>query len=105
MPDTYDHPADVSNNAELSRKIAEIHHQSDGIFGNPRIRDGLVYGCERCSLGRVTHLMNFHQFVGIPVLKQWRKRKSELRPAHVINHLERDFSALESNQKWETDIT
>ena len=64
-----------------------------------------MYAGERCSLNRVARLMKCQQLVGIPALKQWRKRKSELRPAHVKNHLERDFSALEPNQKWVTDIT
>lgn len=95
----------AQDNARLSRKIAELHHQSDGVFGSPRIRDELVYAGERCSLNRGARLMKCHQLVGIPALKQWRKRKSELRPAHVKNHLERDFSALEPNQKWVTDIT
>lgn len=95
----------AQDNARLSRKIADIHHQSDGVFGSPRIRDELVYAGERCSLNRVARLMKCHQLVGIPALKQWRKRKSELRPAHVQNHWERDFSALEPNQKWVTDIT
>ena len=95
----------AQDNARLSRKIADIHHQSDGVFGSPRIRDELVYAGERCSLNRVARLMKCHQLVGIPALKQWRKRKSELRPVHVRNHLERDFSAIEPNQKWVTDIT
>lgn len=95
----------AQDNARLSRKIADIHHQSDGVFGSPRIRDELVYAGERCSLNRVARLMKCQQLVGIPALKQWCKRKSELRPAHVRNHLERDFSAIEPNQKWVTDIT
>lgn len=95
----------AQENARLARKIADIHHQSNGVFGSPRVRDELAYTGERCSLNRVARLMKQQQLVGIPALKQWRKRKSELRPAHVRNHLERDFSALEPNQKWATDIT
>ncbi len=87
----------AQDNARLSRKITDIHRQSDGVFGGPRIRNELVYAGERCSLNRVARLMKCHQLVGIPALKQWRNRKSELRPVHMRNHLERDFSATEPN--------
>ena len=42
---------------------------------------------------------------GIPQRRQWRPKRSGVRPAYVRNHLERDFTATEPNTKWETDIT
>lgn len=38
-------------------------------------------------------------------MRKWRKRKPTLRPDNIQNHLERDFSASESDTKWVTDIT
>lgn len=49
--------------------------------------------------------MRTSNLVGIPACKQWRTRKSSKRPDHVINHLERDFTAERPDTKWVTDIT
>ena len=92
-------------NARLMRKISQLHKDSDGVFGSPRIWEELRYGGECCSLNRVARLMRDNGIVGIPAVKQWRKRKSGTRPNHVLNHLDRDFSAHKPNVKWVTDIT
>jgi putative transposase len=93
------------DNTRLLRKIRHIHQESDGVFGSPRIWEDLRYDGETCSLNRVARLMKANAVVGIPSRKQWRKRKSTQRPDHVINHLERDFTAEQSDTKWVTDIT
>ena len=49
--------------------------------------------------------MQANAIVGIPARKQWRRRKSSERPGDVVNHLNRDFSASDTNSKWVTDIT
>lgn len=95
----------AQDNARLSRRIAEIHRDSDGVFGSPRIWEELRYEGETCSLNRVARLMKLNEIAGIPAVRQWRKRKSTTRPAHVLNHLERDFTASAPDVKWVTDIT
>lgn len=97
--------AKAQDDARLSRKIAQIHRDSDGVFGSPRIWEELRYASERCGLNRVARLMRVNGLKGIPAVRQWRKRPSADRPAHVLNHLNRDFSASEANIKWVTDIT
>lgn len=92
-------------NERLTRKIHHIHECNDGVFGSPRIWEELRYGGESCSLNRVARLMQSNAIVGIPAGKQWRRRKSGMRPGNVINHLERNFTAAVSNTKWVTDIT
>lgn len=42
---------------------------------------------------------------GVPQKRSWQRKRTGVRPDHVKNHLERDFSALEPNTKWVTDIT
>jgi len=93
------------DNARLTRKIVQLHRQSDEVFGSPRIWEELRYAGETCSLNRVARLMRDNGIVGIPAIKQWRRCQSTTRPDHVLNHLERDFTAQESNSKWVTDIT
>ena len=56
----------------------QLHQNSDGVFGSPRIREDLRYDAETCSLNRVARLMQSNAIVGIPARKQWRKRKSGL---------------------------
>jgi putative transposase len=93
------------DNARLLRNIKSLHKESDGVFGSPRIWEELRYQGETCGLNRVARLMQNAEIKGIPSRKQWRKRKSSQRPDHVMNHLERDFTASEPDAKWVTDIT
>ena len=97
--------AKAQDDARLSRRISQIHRDSDGVFGSPRIWEELRYEGESCGLNRVARLMQINGLAGIPAVKQWRKRKSTDQPDHVLNHLERDFTAQEPDTKWVTDIT
>lgn len=93
------------DNARLLRKIRHVHAESDSVFGSPRVWEELRYDGETCSLNRVARLMQSGDIVGIPSRKQWQSRKPGDRPGDVINHLDRDFSATDTNTKWVTDIT
>ena len=93
------------DNDRLLQKIIDIHDDSDGVFGSPRIHDELRLKGETCSINRVARLMHRNTITGIPSKKQWRKRKSSERPGDIKNHLKRDFGATEENTKWVTDIT
>jgi putative transposase len=93
------------DNTRLLKKIRDIHQDSDGVFGSPRIYEELRYRGETCSLNRVARLMQSNVMAGIPCKRQWRKRKPGMRPDDIRNHLNRDFAATEANMKWVTDIT
>lgn len=95
----------AQDNSRLLRRIHALHTESDGVFGSPRMHDELRYLDETCSLNRVARLMQSARLTGIPARTQWRKRPSSLRPDHVSNHLQRDFTAQQANTKWVTDIT
>lgn len=92
-------------NGVLYEHIAEIHEQSDGVMGAPRIYDELRDEGVQCSKNRVARLMTCHGIQGIPQKRQWRHKKNEARPLGIANELERDFTAEGANQKWVTDIT
>lgn len=95
----------AKDNQRLTERITEIHTNSDGVMGSPRIRDDLRYAGETCGLNRVARLMRQAGLRGIPQRTRWRKKVASARPATVENHLARDFSATEPNTKWVTDIT
>ena len=54
---------------------------------------------------RVARLMKSARLAGIPARIQWRRKPSGIRPAHVSNYLQRDFTTQQANTKWVTDIT
>jgi putative transposase len=54
---------------------------------------------------RLLCLMRANDLRGIPQRRNWRRKRSSVRPDHVENHLARDFNADHPNTKWVTDIT
>lgn len=94
-----------SANERLLARIREHHRASDGVMGMPRMHEVLADEGETASRNRIARLMARYGVRGIPQRRQWRQKRSGIRPAYVRNHLERDFTAHEPNTKWVTDIT
>lgn len=92
-------------NQHLLTRIREIHVDSGGILGAPRMHEDLVAEGYAVSLNRVARLMSANGIQGWPRKKRRGVRRPSLRPEGIRNHLERDFTALEPNTKWVTDIT
>ncbi len=99
------HSKRAQDNTRLLGKIHQRHADSDGVMGAPRMHEELGYEGETASLNRVARLMAGAGLFGVPQKRRWRHKPSGVRPAHVRNHLQRDFAALEPNTKWVTDIT
>lgn len=97
--------ARARDNHRLLGRIRELHAESDGVLGSPRMHERLAYEGETASLNRIARLMSTDGLYGVPQRRRWRKKRSAARPDHVRNHLQRDFVALEPNTKWATDIT
>ena len=97
--------AQAAANDVLLNDISDLHEDSDGVWGAPTITDELNMKGIKCSVNRVARLMKSNGLQGIPQKRQWKKKDSTQRPSDVVNHLERDFSAEEPNQKRVTDIT
>ena len=95
----------VRDNRRLLSRIQMLHTESDGVLGSPRIWDALRYAGESCGLNRVARLMRCAGLQGIPQVQRWRKKGNGSRPGDVRNHLDRDFSSVQANTKWVTDIT
>ncbi len=94
-----------SDNQRLLARIREHHVASDGVMGMPRMHEQLGYEGETAGRNRIARLMAHDGLFGVPQRRRWRRKRSGVRPAHVRNHLERDFQALEPNTKWVVDIT
>ena len=93
------------DNERLLNRIHDLHTESDGVKGSPRIWEDLRYEGETCSQNRVARLMHNAGLQGIPQKRRWRKKPSGERPDGIRNHLDRRFQADEPNTKWVTDIT
>lgn len=92
------------DNQRLLECIEAMHVESGRAGRRPHL-GRLRYAGETCSFNRVARLMHKQELRGIPQKKRWKKKAPEKRPIGIENHLERDFSAKESNTKWVTDIT
>ena len=101
------HPlsARTAANERVPAQVREIHAESDGVFGSPRVWEERRYRGESCGRHRVARLMAKDGLEGIPQPRAWLRKRSGARPAEVDNHLARDFQAESANRKWVTDIT
>jgi putative transposase len=93
------------DNERLLERIREIHSDSNGVIGAPRMHEDLTAEGETASLNRIARLMKTNGLFGVPDRKRRRFGKPGQRPVHVKNLLERNFTALEPETKWVTDIT
>ena len=96
----------AQDNARLLVRMREMHEDSKGILGAPRMHEDLGDEGESASLNRVARLMAAAGLQGWPRRKRrGTGRRPGRRPFGVKNLLERDFTALEPETKWVTDIT
>ena len=94
------------DNERLLGRIRELHEDSRGTLGAGRMREDLVDEGETASLNRVARLMAADGLQGWPRPKHRGQRgQPGLPPPGIRNQLERDFTALEPETKWVTDIT
>ena len=92
-------------NRLLTQRIREIHLETRGIYGAPRIHTKLKAEGYRVSKNRVARLMRVAQVIGVTRRKKWKttKRDEDQRPAPDL--VDRQFKASEPNQLWVADIT
>jgi putative transposase len=96
----------VQENELLLKQIRQIHHESRGTYGSPRVHAELTLGLGLpVNLKRVARLM---RRAGIQGLYRRRRHGCTIRDpdaqasADLVN---RDFTADEPNRLWITDIT
>lgn len=94
-------------NAELLETVREIHAESDGTYGSPRVHVELSERPEgpKASLNRVARVMRWAGLQGVSPRK-WvctTARDKKARPAPDL--VKRDFTATGPDQLWVADIT
>lgn len=92
-------------NTQLLQRIREIHEDSGGIIGAPRMQEDLQDEGKQASLNRIARLMSINGIQGWPRKKGRGSKRKSVRPDGIKNHLDRDFVATEPESKWVTDIT
>lgn len=92
-------------NKELIHQIKQIHTESKGRYGAPKIHQTLIAKGFRVSLKRVQRLM---RCAGVSSITQMKYRPYTSRKEKIEdreNLLEQDFSTTTINEKWVADIT
>jgi len=92
-------------NKQLSDRIMEIHADSDGTYGSPRVRDELLDQGYRVGKHRIARLMRELAIQGCPQKRYRVTTQSDHGFAVAPNHLNREFIAAEPNKRWAADIT
>ena len=91
-------------NNKLTKRIIEIHNDSDKRYGAPKIHHLLNEEGYKVSLKRVQRLMKKANIRSITV-KKFRPTPSKEKVVERENILDRDFSTKTINEKWVGDIT
>lgn len=89
----------------LKERISEVHAESNGVYGSPKVRDELLDSGERVGRHRVARLMRELGLTGCPKKRYKVTTNSDHGFAIAPNHLEQDFTATAPNQRWVADIT
>jgi len=93
-------------NGELVMAIRQVHQDSGGRYGSPRVHAALRAQGRGTSRGRIERLMRWHGIRAIMAPPR-RVRTTDSRHALPIapNLLARDFTAAAPNRVWLADIT
>lgn len=103
-----DRPASerAKSNAALLDTIRQVHHDSHGRYGSPRVHAVLKGQGRGISRGRIERMMHHHGIRAI-MAKPRRVRTTDSRHSLPIapNLVARDFTAKAANRVWLADIT
>ncbi len=88
---------------QLTETIRQVHTESDGTYGSPRVHAELTAIGLPCGRPKVARLMRNAGLKGCPK----RRFRVTTKSGHTraSNLLEQDFSASAANQRWASDIT
>jgi len=88
---------------QLTDTIRQVHAESDGTYGSPRIHAELNAIGLPCGRPKVARLMHLAGLKGCPKRRFRVTTKSGM--TRASNLLEQDFSAATTNERWASDIT
>jgi transposase InsO family protein len=93
------------NNQALVERISQIHQQSHGIYGSPRIWHALRQQGIRCSRKRVARLMRIHGIRAKMVRRFKLTTRSRSTQTISPDLVQRQFMIHQPNRVWTSDIT
>lgn len=88
---------------QLTEAIRQVHAESDGTYGSPRVHAELAAIGLPCGRPKVARLMRKSGLKGCPKRRFRVTTRSGL--TRAANLLEQDFSAEMPNERWASDIT
>lgn len=97
--------ARAQENARLLEAAKQVHRDSRGTYGSPRLYRALVRRGYACGRHRVARLMRQAGLRGIPSRKFVRTTQQAADATAAPDRLERDFTSAAPNEKWVSDIT
>ncbi len=90
---------------ELAEEVAQVHRDSRGTYGSPRVHAEMRARGRKVSRKRVARLMKKQQLQARRKRRSVRTTDSNHSNPVAPNVLERDFSPEQPNSTWATDIT
>jgi len=95
----------VKTDCILRPKIHQIHEQSKGVYGSPRICAELKELGHHHGRHKIARLMRLEGLRGCP--QRRFKVTTQSDPSHPVakNLLKQDFTAKRPNQRWAADMT
>ncbi len=97
----------ASGNMKLLDKIKEVHKESRGIYGSPKICIRLAAAGETVNHKRVERLMRENEIRAKRTKRSYKPQTTDSNHNLPIaaNQLNREFKATGPDQKWATDIS
>ena len=92
-------------NKQLVQQIEDIHQQSRGTYGSPRVHDELLDQGVICSENRVARLMRQHGIAAEKKRRFTRTTDSNHSLPVAPNRLDQCFQADRPDRVWTADIT
>jgi putative transposase len=90
---------------QLAKEVAQVHQESRGTYGSPRVHAEMRARGRKVSRKRVARLMKKQRLAARKKRRSVRTTDSNHSHPVAPNVLERDFSPDKPNSTWATDIT
>jgi putative transposase len=95
----------IEEDKQLRERVRELHAESRGTYGSPRLHAALRNEGRRIGKRRVERVLRSLGLRG-RAPRRWRATtRSNPKHAVVGNVLDRDFTAARPNERWVTDIS
>jgi transposase InsO family protein len=97
--------ARAAQDDRLVKQIRQIHADTTGTYGSPRVTAELHAQGVVVNHKRVERLMREHQIVGVHLRRRRRTTRRDPAAQAALDLLGRDFTAAGPDQRWCGDIT